>query len=813
MRPLRLLLDGFGSYREAAEADFTGVDFFALVGPTGSGKSTVIDGLCFALYGTVPRWGKENVIAQALAPAANACRVALVFEAGGKRYAAVRALTRTARGQVQTKEARLELLDPSVPADASLTELLEASVEQLAEGPDQVKAAVQQLLGLTYEHFTQSVLLPQGRFSEFLHAKAADRQNLLVELLAFGVYDTVGHKARERAKVAGELAQQAKTARAELAGATPEAESAAAQRVQSLAGVGQVVQERLAALRELRIQAADADKAVQTVRAELALLAPVRTPVELPGLAKRISEADQLVTERRAQRDRLEQAEVEAGQARDGLPDKALLERVRDAYADQRELGARLAKLEQVLAERHAEAESADAALAAAETRLEQSQAALAAAERAHGAVALAQHLHVGADCPVCLQPVTVLPHHPVPADLAGGQAAVESSTAAAKKARTARDQAQRSATVAAGNVENTAEQSKRVAALLADASGEPEVRGLLDAIAVADERLARARASSRAGRDAVAAAERQRASLDAEERSAQADLGRARDSIVQLGAPPATGDLAAAWDSLTSWAGAEAVGRRRRLLELEAAVGADRARVMQAEVELADLLVEHGITEVADVERAEAVVAAHHARAVQALDLIKANRAKAAELDAQVQTHVEAEQVASMLGRLLKATAFERWLCGEALDSLVAEASQTLMELSGGQYQLDRDERNDLVVIDYQDAGARRPVHTLSGGETFQASLALALALSRQVIGLSAGMRDLNSMFLDEGFGTLDEDTLFVVGDTLERLSSGSDRMIGIITHVKELANRAPVQFVVSRAGSTSTLRRADLS
>ena len=86
MRPLRLLLDGFGSYREAVDIDLHDVDFFALVGPTGSGKSTVIDGLCFALYGTVPRWGKENVIAQALAPAANSCRVCLVFEAAGARY-------------------------------------------------------------------------------------------------------------------------------------------------------------------------------------------------------------------------------------------------------------------------------------------------------------------------------------------------------------------------------------------------------------------------------------------------------------------------------------------------------------------------------------------------------------------------------------------------------------------------------------------------------------------------------------------------------------------------------------------------------
>ena len=126
-----------------------------------------------------------------------------MFETAGKRYGAVRALTRDKRGQVHTKEARLELLDPADPARRPHRgDPRGASVDQLAEGPDQVKAKVQDILGLTYEHFTQSVLLPQGRFSEFLHAKAADRQDLLVELLAFGVYATVG-TAGPRAGQAG----------------------------------------------------------------------------------------------------------------------------------------------------------------------------------------------------------------------------------------------------------------------------------------------------------------------------------------------------------------------------------------------------------------------------------------------------------------------------------------------------------------------------------------------------------------------------------------------------------------------------------
>ena len=207
MRPLRLLLDGFGCYRQPTEADFSNVDFFALTGPTGSGKSTLIDGLCFALYGTVPRWGRENAIAQALAPAANACRVGLVFEAGGKRYAAVRALGRDRRGVVHTREARLDLLDPAIPAQAPLDDILSASIDHLAEGPDPVKAKVQDILGLSYEHFTQSVLLPQGRFSDFLQAEPRKRQDLLVELLAFGVYEKIGQRARERARLAADRMQ------------------------------------------------------------------------------------------------------------------------------------------------------------------------------------------------------------------------------------------------------------------------------------------------------------------------------------------------------------------------------------------------------------------------------------------------------------------------------------------------------------------------------------------------------------------------------------------------------------------------------
>jgi exonuclease SbcC len=810
MRPVRLLLDGFGCYRRETEADFSDVDFFALVGPTGAGKSTVIDGLCFALYGTVPRWGKENAIAQALAPAANACRVCLVFEAGGNRYGAVRALTRDNKGRVHTKEARLELLDPQVSPDAPIADILAASVNQLAEGPDLVKVKVQRILGLTYEHFTQSVLLPQGRFSEFLQAKPADRQDLLVELLAFGVYATVGQRARERAKLLAERMRGAEDRRRELAGATDEAETHAIARAKDLIALARTVEAKQGSLSRSKEQAEQAAQQARDTRDDATRLAAVRTPADVPDLARRISEADQRIAERKERRNIEEEAEAAARQAREQLPDKTRMEMLRRAYADQRELAEQLGQQEQEREAKEVARGSRSEAVQAAERELQQARDDMADAQRSHAAIALAQRLHIGEDCPVCLQPVTALPHHPAPADLARTNEAAQAADKRLRRERDAYEEAARAAARAGSTVDGTRERLEKLSATLTKAPSEADVLAQLEAIGRADATLSQAQQQAQASRTAVTEAEKARASLAEEERQARARLASTRDSVVQLGAPAIeSADLAVAWETLTSWAQTQHAEFAKRQPDLDAAAADLQGRVASEERALLELLTEHDITDITDPVQAGAAVARHQERAEAHLAAVRENRKKAAKLDDQIRAWREQQQVATMLGNLLKATSFERWLCGEALDSLMTEASETLMELSGDQYQLDRDDRNELIVIDYQDAGARRPVHTLSGGETFQASLALALALSRQVIGLSAGMRDLNSMFLDEGFGTLDENTLETVATTLERLATASDRMVGVITHVPALAERVPVRFVVSRTGGTSTLRK----
>jgi exonuclease SbcC len=169
----------------------------------------------------------------------------------------------------------------------------------------------------------------------------------------------------------------------------------------------------------------------------------------------------------------------------------------------------------------------------------------------------------------------------------------------------------------------------------------------------------------------------------------------------------------------------------------------------------------------------------------------------------------VEEERIARTLGNLLRSNQFPAWLEAAALDSLVVAASASLTQLSGGQYELTH-EGGDFFVVDHADADATRSVRTLSGGETFQASLSLALALSSQLGAMAAeGATKLESIFLDEGFGTLDEATLDVVASTLENLAATGSRMVGVITHVPALAERVPVRFQVTRDGSGSHIHR----
>lgn len=156
----------------------------------------------------------------------------------------------------------------------------------------------------------------------------------------------------------------------------------------------------------------------------------------------------------------------------------------------------------------------------------------------------------------------------------------------------------------------------------------------------------------------------------------------------------------------------------------------------------------------------------------------------------------------------------FEVYYQQQVFAKVLEVASQKFNQMSGGRYTFARSLATskkkqsglEINVIDCQ-YGNERSASSLSGGESFQASLSLALSFS-EVIQAYAGGIELNSMFIDEGFGTLDEDMLRTTEKTLIGISNSTDRLVGIISHIDELQESIPSKIVVTKTDHGSKVR-----
>jgi exonuclease SbcC len=352
MRPVLLDMDGYASFRDQATVDFTDSDYFALVGPTGSGKSTVIDAMTFALYGSVPRWQDRRMVMYALAPTANRGTVRLVFDVEGQRYVVARELRRAKNGGVTIKSGRLErLLDPT--AIGTINDLTDVIA---ADGL--VTAAVEKLLGLNFDHFCQCVVLPQGEFAEFLRAKGSDRREILLKLLGAGLYKEIGREANTRAAAAGERVRVLSDQLTGMADATAEAEAIAAQRETSLQELAERVADMMPLLRDATTAVGQAQSRLDQLGIEHQALSAVRVPDGVALLDTAVNDVQLAVQAARDVEAAAQAADGAARAARAAAPDREPLEQARRDHAEQR----------RVLADIPA----ATADLAAAVTRLEQ---------------------------------------------------------------------------------------------------------------------------------------------------------------------------------------------------------------------------------------------------------------------------------------------------------------------------------------------------------------------------------------------------------------------------------------------------------
>ncbi len=289
MRPLRLELRGFTAFREAVAVDFSGRELFAITGPTGAGKSSLLDAMTWALYGQVPRVGRAT--RQLLAHGEQSMSARLDFTARGKRYR----VTRRAPASVGT---RLEELLP------------DGESRPLADRASDVTEQVTSLLGLDYATFTKTVLLPQGAFDSFLRGDDQQRRAILTRLLGLGTYQEAGRLARARS-------QRASAAAALLSGeverrplAAPEARAALDERHVRAREHHQALEARRGRIAELSGLAAALERA-RTAEAQLAASAS--------SSAHRAAEASESLAQTQREREAAQAELLRVEQARTAI--------------------------------------------------------------------------------------------------------------------------------------------------------------------------------------------------------------------------------------------------------------------------------------------------------------------------------------------------------------------------------------------------------------------------------------------------------------------------------------------------------------
>ena len=933
MRPLRLTLSAFGPYAAEITLDLEKLGkggLYLITGDTGAGKTTLFDAITYALYDHSSSGIREGSMLRCkYADDKTPTFVELEFEVHGVRYTVRR------NPEYQRPKARGEGMTTE-KADATLT--YPDDRPPVTKAKD-VTAAVQEIIGLDYNQFSQIVLIAQGQFTKLLNASTEERSRIFRKLFRTQRYAQLQERLQAEASALNQqrTAQNAKldsllgglqfspedpdaeALRALCAQTVPETalallDTLTARQAAALEEAGTALQATEAQLDTVQQQlgaAAQAQRLAQQLAARQAELAAAKPALDaarveadrhagdaaqLDALTAQVTQAqsalaaydalDTLCRQQTEARDAARLAAAQAHKRRTQLDSlnaalaAAETELAALADADTRLLalqtrstqltqrGEALAKLEQRLADCQRQAKAAHKAqenYRAAAAAQDEARARRDALERAFldaQAGLLAESLVEGAPCPVCGST-----HHPARALLphtAPTQAQVEAARQAAAEA----DRQAQNASAAAQSAIAAANEAKTslrrdAETLLPERFTTPEgtvpltFALMTNVLAEENAALQTAQADCAARCRQTADDCRRKAQLEAdrqaktrqrpalEQAAAEADRSAAAQNasadalegqIAERRAAlpyPRRADAQAALDKLeadrsTLRTGMDTAQRKLKQAEqtvaaAEAAVEALTAQQTAAQKELPARSAEELTAQQTELTAARETL---RSREKQLSAQLLPNRKTAA----QYRTAAEARQTLESRWQWVSALAataggtltskqkikLEAYIQMNYLDRILRYANTRLMQMTAGQYELERigaeNQRSqsglDLGVIDHYN-GTRRSVKTLSGGESFKASLALALGLSDEVQSSAGGIR-LDTLFLDEGFGSLDEESLELAIRVLSGLTEG-DRLVGIISHVGALKDRIDRQVVVHKArtgGSTVELR-----
>ena len=933
MRPLRLTLSAFGPYAAETTLDLEKLGkggLYLITGDTGAGKTTLFDAITYALYDHSSSGIREGSMLRCkYADDKTPTFVELEFEVHGVRY---------------TVRRNPEYQRPKTRGEGMTTEKADATLTYPDDRPPVTKAkdvtaAVQEIIGLDYNQFSQIVLIAQGQFTKLLNASTEERSRIFRKLFRTQRYAQLQERLQAEAAALNQqrTAQNAKLdsllGGLQFSPEDPDAEALRALCAQTvpetaLALLDALTTRQAAALEEAstalqtteaqldKVQqqlgaAAQAQRLAQQLTARQAELAAAKPALDaaraeadrhagdaaqLDALTAQVTQAqsalaaydalDTLCRQQTEARDTARLAAAQAHKRRTQLDSlnaalaAAETELAALADADTRLLalqnhsaqlcqrGEALAKLEQRLVDCQRQAKAAHKAqenyraAAAAQDEARARQNTLERAFLDAQAGLLAESLTEGAPCPVCgstHHPARALLPHTAPTQAqveAARQAAAEAdrqaqnASAAAQSALAAANEAKTSLrrdaetllperfTTPEGTVPLTfalmtnvlAEETAALQTEQADctaqcrqADADCRRKAQLEADRQAKTRQRPALEQSAAEADRSAAA--QNASADALE----SQIAERRAALPY----PRRADAQAALDKLeadrrTLRTGMDTAQRKLKQAEqsvaaAEAAVEALTAQQTAAQKELPARSAEELAAQQTELTAAREAL---RSREKQLSAQLLPNRKTAAQYRAAAEARQTLESrwqwvsaLAATAGGTLTSKQkikLEAYIQMNYLDRILRYANTRLMQMTAGQYELERigaeNQRSqsglDLGVIDHYN-GTRRSVKTLSGGESFKASLALALGLSDEVQSSAGGIR-LDTLFLDEGFGSLDEESLELAIRVLSGLTEG-DRLVGIISHVGALKDRIDRQVVVHKArtgGSTIELR-----
>lgn len=796
MQPLELTVEGFRSHREAHVFTFEGRSLFGIVGPIGSGKSSILDALIYALYGKTPKLERDT--RKLVNSSSDDARIRLVFEADERVWEVTRVLRRKGASQVVLKRRDLE--------------------EDPESGERNVNARIEEILGLDFDAFCRSVTLPQGEFDRFLVATPKDRSTVLKGVFRLERVDAI----REAAKVGGaELSGdlKAKEGQAEVLREKSEDlddlrssfEEEQKRTADLVAGAAEVSDSEAAIERDSR-EAEGVRREMDQLEQALETIPPAEEIGEIvdreDGRAKARTAAEKALAGAaqayEAAHAAAHRTEEELGgealvQARTLVSERARL--ARQAGERKKELEAvaeQVAALEENLREQRAVAEEAARARQSASEALDE-------ARRRHAAHVVRESLEEGKPCPVCEQEVGSLPQKRRPPTLEKAEAAHE------KAARVESDRARALASAEKDLAGKTALLRSAKEALEAHEAESASVEDSLKAIlgkGDPDAELARRREVVEAAAAKAEEARRIKEQREKELHGAREDFEkvaaeRRRLAGVLIGAcarldvdPPSieaeAPDLASSAKKASEAAELKLTTLRKRIEEIEESSAEHRRR-------LEAFRKRFGLEE--GESAAEAMARAHESLGSlrKTLEGAEAAAASLAGLIEEIEDLKGRSGLFTRLASDLTDAKFIRYLLDEQRRLLSRLGSERLMELTGGRYGFSDDGEFHIHDLAH---GHVRTADTLSGGETFLASLALALALAEAVS--HSGSR-LGCFFLDEGFGSLDPESLNLALEGIERLASPA-RLIGLISHVRDLQTHLDDLVILERANDGST-------